>query len=178
MRGAAGKLICWLAAFGALFLVQGPACAFILDLNAPPILSITAQTASFRLDFKDFIRGSRSSTKEITYRVRANNMAKGKVKGAVAASITDPVAYIELSADVRGYRNLGSPPFAALAEAKGGFKKIKAKPTRLANKTPGKGPFDLCLDGELKVAWRARLKQDAPAGASRRSLVVTLRDGR
>ncbi|PIQ82144.1 MAG: hypothetical protein COV76_05245 [Candidatus Omnitrophica bacterium CG11_big_fil_rev_8_21_14_0_20_64_10] len=152
---------------------------FGLEGEAPPILSIRDTTGPFLLEFDDFMSGSASNVQRVTYRVRANNMSKGKVKGAVEARISSELdsKEIEFEGDVLGYRNLGDPDFGRLEETHQGFRKVTDKGMALADKAKGSGAQDDCLDGELAVAWRAVLKKPAAAGKTEISLLVTLTDG-
>jgi len=153
------------------------AYAIVCEVDVPPILSIEADTESLTLSFSDFAKGSRSNTQLVAYRVRANTMSHGRVLQAVSARLSESFSYADLEADVEGYRNLGENNFASLEEARSGFQPIKTTETPLANKRPGEGWGDRCLDGQLLVVWQATLTQDAPAGTQNRSLIVTLRDG-
>lgn len=153
------------------------AWAVILSVNAPPILSIEDDTGPFTLTFTSFLKGSQSDTRVVNYRVRANNMTSGTFPGAVSARLSEPFDNADLEASPESYQNLGSPNFATLSRSQSGFQTISTTGTPLADKQPGQGTEDMCLDGQLTVAWRSTLTQDAPAGSQNRSLIVTLRDG-
>lgn len=161
----------------ALAASWSPANAMICELNAPPVLSITDETGDFTLVFTDFVSGAVSSTQEVTYRVQANNMAAGTVSPAVTAELGSTFDSAGLEADVSSYSNLGDPEFSTLEEAQSGYTEIGTSATSLANKSPGTGHGEFCLDGNLVITWRAKLTADTPAGSESRSLIVTLRDG-
>lgn len=165
------SLLLWLGLFSA------SAGAVILNLNAPPILSIEDDSGPFALTFPDFLQGSQSTPQTVTYRVRANHMSPGLLPAAISARLGEAFDYADLEADVQGYRNSGIPNFATLQEAQNGFRTVETTNTPLADKHPGQGAGDRCLDGQLTMTWRATLKRDAPAGTQSRSLIVTLRDG-
>ena len=164
-------LLLWLGFFSA------SAGAVLLNLNAPPILSIEDDSGPFTLTFPDFLQGSQSSPQAVTYRLRANHMSPGLLPAAVSARLGEAFDHADLEADVQDYRNLGTPNFATLQEAQNGSRTVETADTPLADKHPGHGAGDRCLDGQLTVTWRATLKRDAPAGTQSRSLIVTLRDG-
>ena len=149
----------------------------ICDVNVPPVLSISAETGDFTLTFSGFLTGAVSSTQEVTYRVQANNMAAGTVSPAVTAELGSAFGAAALEGDVSGYSNLGESEFSNLEEGEPGYIEIGTSSTALANKKPGTGHGEYCLDGNLVVTWRARLIADTPAGSENRSLIVTLKDG-
>ena len=150
----------------------------IFSFNSPPILHLSADKGSFTLTFKDFIQGSWSDAETVTYRVRANNMAAGTVRGAVSADLQDELEEITLAAEVGEFQNQGEAGFAGLAKAGSKALEIHSGQTALVDKTPGGGSFDLCVDGEIQVAWKGQLKADVPEGKQHQRLVVTVRDGR
>lgn len=150
----------------------------ILTLEAEPVLSITDDVGPFTLQFSDFVEGSSSDVQTVAYRIQANNMASGVVSGAVTAHLSESFQGVDLTADVTGYSNLGHPNFATLSENQAGSIAIQIAPTSLADKQSGNGQGDSCLDGQLTVNWQARLTQDAAAGSTTRTLIVTLKDGR
>lgn len=154
-----------------------PADAMICELNVPPVLSITDETGDFTLLFTNFLSGTLSSTQQVSYRVQANNMATGTVSPAITARLGSLFDTVELQADISSYTNAGNDRFAALQEVNAGPITVAASATPLANKSPGVGHFDYCLDGNLVITWRAKLTTDTPAGSENRSLIVTLRDG-
>lgn len=155
-----------------------PALGLIITLESPAVLSISDQTGSFTLSFPDFVEGTLSGTQSVTYRIEANNMTAGTVQGAVSARLQETASGIDLEADVNGYQNLGNGNFAMLQESQSGYRVILTDQTFLADKTPGNGAGnDKSLDGNLTIAWRARLTANAPAGQQSRFLVVTIREG-
>jgi hypothetical protein len=151
--------------------------ALILEVQAPAVLSISDSPDSLMLTFTDFLPGAKSDVQVATYRIRANQMSAGYVQGAVSGALTSPFPQMVLEADVLGYRNLGTSGYARLKESVPGYRKMEGIATSLADKIAGTGVWDLCLDGELTVAWRAGLTSPAAAGQERRTLILTLRDG-
>ena len=161
----------------ALTAIWTPANAMVCELDAPPVLSITDETSDFTLTFIDFVAGAVSSTQEVTYRIQANNMAAGTVSPAVTAELASLFGTAEIQADVSSYTNVGEDCFSTLQEVDAGPITITDSATSLANKGPGDGYCDHCLDGNLVISWRAKLTADTPAGSENRLLIVTLRDG-
>jgi hypothetical protein len=166
------------------FVFSGPLpsvwAGFGLNGRVPPVLSISDSTGSFTLYFDSFQKGSHSTVEVVTYRIQANNMAQGKVRGAVSVKVSPALpkkSGLILEGDVQGYQNLGKKKFAELEESKKGYRMIDKKETSLADKKKGQGSGDLCLDGELRIAWRSSLTRHAPAGKREVSLIVTLIDG-
>lgn len=168
---------------GVLFLSTlvaptGAAKALIVTLEVPAVLSVSDEGGSFALNFSNFLKGTVSASHSVTYRIQANNLARGIVQGAVSARLEEVAEGVELEADVNAYQNLGEGHCAVLEEAQSGYQPIRvAQTTPLAHKIPGTGGGDATLDGNLTVTWRARLTADAPAGQQSRFLVVTVREG-
>lgn len=153
------------------------AWAIICTVEAPPVLSITDNTGPFTLVFNNFREGTNSTPEVVTYTIQANQMAAGTLTGAISANLSDLFTEINLKADVDSYTNAGDPGFASLSESSGGDIVVGNVSTNLANKTPGTGQGDACLDGTLSITWKATLTKDHPGGSETRIVTVTLKDG-
>ena len=152
------------------------AWGLILNVTAPPLMSITDDVGSLVLSFPHFRQGTESSPQPVTYRIQCNNLtARGSGVPLVTAQMESPFDMADLEAAVSGYVNLGDPSFATLNEAQPGYVPIGGAAAPLANKQAGQGQGDACLDGELTITWRAKLTQDAPAGSESRNLTLTLK---
>ena len=171
-----------LPAYAALIIALGigwasPSQALDCSVSAPAVLSISDTVGSFTLTFTNFVSGTVSSSQAITYTVQGNKMLAGTVNGAVTASLGTAFSGMSLECDVGTYTNLGDADHALLAESSSGFFAVGATSTALANKTPGSGSGDTCLDGTLGVTWRTVLQADLKSGSQNRTLTVTLKDG-
>ena len=148
-----------------------------LNLNVSPVLSVGYDGGPFTLSFSNFLQGSLSDTHTVTYRIQANSANPGDFRAAVSAHLREPFRHAELQADVAGYRNLGPPGFATLAESQAGFKTVETAGTPLADKRSGQGAGTHCVDGEFTVVYRARLVSDSAEGTETASVVMTFYDG-
>lgn len=153
------------------------AWALICTVEAPPVLSITDTTGPFTLTFTDFVNGTTSNTQAVTYTIQANNMAAGTVAGAVFAQLATGFTNVDLKGDVGSYTNLGDAEFATLSEAAAGEITIGTTATDLADKDPGTGQGDSCLDGTLDITWKGTLTADHTAGGEGQTMTVTVKDG-
>ncbi len=152
------------------------AWALILSVSAPPVLSVANDTGdNITLTFT---HGTESSTQDVAYRIRSNNMALGTVDPAVTIALVSPLGLADLKADVSGYTNRGHSQLATLAETQPGYVPVQASPTALAKKLPGQGAGDSVLDGVLHVTFQAQLVEDNPeAGSESATVIFTVVDG-
>ncbi len=149
----------------------------VLELSVPSEVSITSSNNDFTLKFTDFNKGSQSSTEVVTYRIRANNMGPGHLLGTLSVRLTEPFEYARLEATVADFKNQAEEAgFSSLQPSQPGFCTIGTELTSLADKQPGQGQWDACLDGYLSVSWKATLTRDAPAREESRALIITLKD--
>ncbi len=151
--------------------------AVILTVGAPPVLSISASVGVIVLEFPNFLPGTDSNSEQVVYTVQSNTMAAGTINGAISAALSDDFEHVDFKGDVDSYSNLGDPSFASLAESSGGFVTIATTTTDLADKTPGTGQGDICIDGTLTITWKGTLNSVMPAGTDAQILTLTIVDG-
>lgn len=159
-----------------LFIGITRADPLILDIEVAPELSVGSQASGFTLVFSGYREGSESTSEVALYDVRANNMAGGRLTGALTARLSEPFENMDVEASVQDYQNSGGSELSTLRASKADFQTVGTESVSLADKEPGQGVWDLCLEGRVAVAWRARLKRNAPAGTQSRILFVTLKD--
>ena len=144
----------------------------------PTMLSLTA-SEPVSLGFPDTRQGTDSAVQEVTYAVRANNMAPGAFAGAVIAQVETLPDWLILEADVGNYTNQGTVGNAVLVETTAGFHPVGMAPTTLLDKAVGSGDQDAVLHGTLTITWKGTLTKDhstAPLTYTP-ALTVTLKDG-
>ncbi|MBI4972083.1 MAG: hypothetical protein HZC17_09700 [Candidatus Omnitrophica bacterium] len=155
-----------------------PLNAFIVTINAPPVLSIIDDTGGFLLlSFDGFSPGSETNVGVVNYTIQSNTMATGTVADALSARLSGPFTDIEFKASAGSFTNAGTPDFSSLQSTSAGFITIGIADVALASKQPGTGDGDVLLDGTITVNYKAVLSTDHAAGIENQSLIVTLKDG-
>ena len=144
-----------------------------VTIVTPSVVSLTADTANFTLTFSDFVNGSETDTKVVTYTVNANGMSQADDGAAMSAALNELYTDKNLQASVGNYTKTSGN--TELAKINSGYVTINTNGVNIAKKTASTGSGKV-LNGTLPVTYKAVATNDLEAGSETKTLTITLSD--
>jgi hypothetical protein len=142
-----------------------------VTLSVPIVNQFQADTQNFTLTFSDFIPGSVSDTRVVTYSVKANNVSKSA--GVIQAQISGLPEGVDLQANPGAYIKRGGN--ASLRPATSDFFALASAIATLYNRITDSGDGKVLL-GSFPVAFRANARSYLSAMTVTPALTVTFTD--